>query len=133
MANRVDVAAAIEHQKLSSFVVGLVVISWIITFFDGYDMFIIGFAAPYFSKEFDLTRVMIGNVFTAGTLGLLVGGFLFGYLGDLIGRRPSIIASTLLFGLFTLLTALVTSTHGCWRSAFALGSPPAACCRSPGR
>jgi AAHS family 4-hydroxybenzoate transporter-like MFS transporter len=108
-SNRVDVAAAIEHQKLSGFVVGLVVISWIITFFDGYDMFIIGFAAPYFSKEFDLTRVMIGNVFTAGTFGLLVGGFLFGYLGDLVGRRPAIIWSTLLFGLFTLLTALITS------------------------
>jgi AAHS family 4-hydroxybenzoate transporter-like MFS transporter len=109
MANRVDVAGAIEHQKLSAFLVGLVVISWIITFFDGYDMFIIGFVAPYFSKEFDLTRVMIGYVFTAGTAGLLVGGFLFGYLGDKIGRRPSIIWSTLLFGLLTLLTALVKS------------------------
>jgi AAHS family 4-hydroxybenzoate transporter-like MFS transporter len=52
---------------------------------------------------------MIGWVFTAGTLGLLIGGFLFGYLGDRIGRRPSIIWSTLLFGLFTLLTALVKS------------------------
>ncbi len=109
MSTRVDVSAAIERQKLSGFLVGLVMISWIITFFDGYDMFVIGYAAPYFAKEFDLTRVMIGNVFTAGTVGLLIGGFLFGFLGDTIGRRPSIIWSTLLFGLFTLLTALVKS------------------------
>jgi AAHS family 4-hydroxybenzoate transporter-like MFS transporter len=105
--NRVDVSAAIERQKLSGFLVALVVTSWIITFFDGYDMNVIGFAAPYFAKEFDLTRVMIGNVFTAGTFGLMAGGFLFGFLGDRIGRRPAIIASTLSFGLFTLLIALV--------------------------
>ena len=108
-SSQVDVSAAIERQSLSSFLVGLVVISWIITFFDGYDMNVIGYAAPYFAKEFDLTRVMIGNVFSAGTFGLMVGGFLFGYLGDRIGRRPAIIASTLLFGLITLLIALVKS------------------------
>src|SRR4029077_248890 len=106
-ATRVDVAAVIERQKLSGFLVALVVTSWIITFFDGYDMNVIGFAAPYFAKEFDLSRVMIGNVFSAGTFGLLAGGFLLGYLGDRIGRRPAIIASTLSFGLFTLLIALV--------------------------
>ncbi len=108
-SNRVDVSAIIERQKLSGFLVALVVTSWIITFFDGYDMNVIGFAAPYFAKEFDLTRMMIGNVFSAGTFGLLVGGFLFGYLGDKVGRRPAIIASTLSFGLFTLLIALVKS------------------------
>ena len=108
-SNRVDVSAVIERQKLSGFLVALVVTSWIITFFDGYDMNVIGFAAPYFAKEFDLSRVMIGNVFSAGTFGLLVGGFLFGYLGDKVGRRPAIIASTLSFGLFTLLISLVKS------------------------
>lgn len=108
-STRVDVAAVIERQKLSGFLVALVVTSWIITFFDGYDMNVIGFAAPYFAKEFDLSRVMIGNVFSAGTFGLLAGGFLFGYLGDKIGRRPAIIVSTLSFGLFTLLIALVKS------------------------
>jgi AAHS family 4-hydroxybenzoate transporter-like MFS transporter len=107
MSTRVDVSAAIERQTLSGFLVALVVTSWMITFFDGYDMNVIGFAAPYFAKEFNLTRVMIGNVFSTGTLGLMVGGFLFGYLGDRIGRRPAIIWSTLSFGLFTLLIALV--------------------------
>jgi len=45
-SNTVDVSAVIEQQRLSSFLVGLVVISWIITFFDGYDMNVVGFAAP---------------------------------------------------------------------------------------
>lgn len=64
--NRVDVSAAIERQKLSGFLVALVVTSWTIRFFDGYDMNVIGFAAPYFAKEFDLSRVMIGNLDAAG-------------------------------------------------------------------
>ncbi len=105
----VDVSAFIERQKLKGFLVGLVVISWIVTFFDGYDLNVIGFAAPYFAKDFGLTKVMIGNVFSIGLFGLLVGGFLFGHLGDRIGRRPSIILTTLLFGLFTLLIAFAHS------------------------
>lgn len=117
----VDVSAIIERQRLSPFLVGLVVISWIITFFDGYDMNVIGFAAPYFAKELDLTRVMLGNVFSIGTFGLLVGGFLFGWLGDAIGRRPSIILTTLLFGLFTLLMALATTYASLLALRFCVG------------
>jgi MFS transporter, AAHS family, 4-hydroxybenzoate transporter len=40
-----DVSQAIERQKLGRFLVGLVVISWIITFFDGFDSQAIAFAA----------------------------------------------------------------------------------------
>ena len=35
--NTIDVSEVIERQKLSGFLIGLVAVSWIITFFDGYD------------------------------------------------------------------------------------------------
>ncbi|MDU6376939.1 MAG: MFS transporter, partial [Bradyrhizobium sp.] len=44
-------------------------------------------------------------VFSAGVFGILVGGLIFGYLGDRIGRRLSIVAATVTFGGFSLLTA----------------------------
>jgi MFS transporter, AAHS family, 4-hydroxybenzoate transporter len=101
-ATTIDVSAAIERQRLGGFLIGLVVISWIITFFDGFDSQAIAFAAPYLSAEYNLDRVMMGNVFSIGLVGTLIGGFAFGYLGDRVGRRPAIILATAAFGLLTL-------------------------------
>jgi MFS transporter, AAHS family, 4-hydroxybenzoate transporter len=98
----IDVSATIERQRLGGFLVGLVVISWIITFFDGFDSQAIAFAAPYLSAQYHLDRVMMGNVFSIGLVGTLIGGFAFGYLGDRVGRRPAIILATAAFGLLTL-------------------------------
>jgi len=98
----IDVSQVIEQQKLGGFLVGLVVISWIITFFDGFDSQAIAFAAPYLSTQYHLDRIMMGNIFSMGLVGALIGGFGFGYLGDRIGRRPAIILATAAFGLLTL-------------------------------
>jgi len=97
-----DVSQAIERQKLGRFLAGLVAISWIITFFDGFDSQAIAFAAPYLSAEYHLDTVMMGNIFSTGLVGTLIGGFAFGYLGDRIGRRPAIILATGAFALLTL-------------------------------
>ncbi|MGA2815742.1 MAG: MFS transporter [Xanthobacteraceae bacterium] len=98
----IDVSQVVEQQKLGGFLVGLVVISWIITFFDGFDSQAIAFAAPYLSNQYHLDRIMMGNIFSMGLVGALIGGFGFGYLGDRIGRRPAIILATAAFGLLTL-------------------------------
>ncbi len=62
----------------------------------------IAFAAPYLSHDYHLDRIMMGNIFSMGLVGTLIGGFGFGYLGDHLGRRPSIIVATGAFGLLTL-------------------------------
>jgi AAHS family 4-hydroxybenzoate transporter-like MFS transporter len=98
----IDVSAIIERQKLSRFLVGLVLISWIITFFDGFDSNLISFASPYFAKEYDLTKIQTGNIFSMGLLGTMIGGFLFGYVGDRIGRRPAVLFATAAFGILTM-------------------------------
>jgi AAHS family 4-hydroxybenzoate transporter-like MFS transporter len=98
----IDVSQVVEQQKLGGFLVGLVVISWIITFFDGFDSQAIAFAAAYLSTQYHLDRIMMGNIFSMGLVGALIGGFGFGYLGDRIGRRPAIILATAAFGLLTL-------------------------------
>ena len=105
----VDVSSIIERQKLNGFLVALVVGSWVITFFDGFDMNVISFAAPYIAPEFHLDKVMMGKVFSIGLAGTMVGGFLFGYLGDRIGRRPSIIAATAAFSVLTMAIAFSRS------------------------
>lgn len=84
------------------FLVGLAVVSWLITFFDGLDANLVTFAAPYFRSEYGLTTVQTGNIFGMHQLGTLIGGFLLGYLGDRVGRRPTIILATAAFGALTM-------------------------------
>jgi AAHS family 4-hydroxybenzoate transporter-like MFS transporter len=101
----IDASAVIERQRPGRFVLRLVVLSILITFFDGFDMNVIAYAAPYMKDEFALDQVRMGYIFTAGTLGIMIGGFLFGYLGDRFGRRWTIIAAAGSFGLLSLLLA----------------------------
>ena len=107
----IDVSEIIERQKLSGFLIGLAVISWIITFFDGLDANLVTFAAPYFRSEYGLTTIQTGNIFGMHQLGTLIGGFLLGYLGDRIGRRPTVILATAAFGALTM-CFYFTSSYG---------------------
>ena len=106
----VDVCQIIESQKLNSFVIRLVVISWLVTFFDGFDLNVIAFAAPYIRSAYSLDQAALGAVFASGSAGALLGGLLFGFIGDRIGRRRAIVVAVGLFGLFTLLLAAAEHT-----------------------
>ena len=112
----IDVSEIIERQSFSGFLLSLVVVSWIITFFDGFDTNLISFAAPYFASGYHLSRVQLGNIFAMGLLGTLIGGFILGYVGDRIGRRPAVILATAGFG---ILTVCFTFASGYW-SLFSL-------------
>jgi MFS transporter, AAHS family, 4-hydroxybenzoate transporter len=106
----VDVCGIIESQRLNSFVIRLVVISWLVTFFDGFDLNVIAFAAPYLQSQYSLDHAALGAVFASGSAGALLGGLLFGFIGDRVGRRRAIVVSVGLFGLFTLLLAAADRT-----------------------
>ena len=109
--NVIDVSTVIEKQKLSRFLFRLVLVSWIVTFFDGFDTNVIAFAAPYIAPRFHLNKMMMGNVFGITFFGAIFGAFLFGYLGDKLGRRRAIILATASFGVLTLGLALTTGYH----------------------
>src|SRR5690242_17629127 len=98
----IDVSEIIERQRLSGFLIGLAAVSWIITFFDGLDANLVSFAAPYFRSQYHLSTIQTGNIFGMHQLGTLIGGFVFAYIADKAGRRPTIILATTGFGLLTL-------------------------------
>jgi AAHS family 4-hydroxybenzoate transporter-like MFS transporter len=111
MPNTVDVSALINGRPLGAFNYRLIALSWLITVFDGFDMMMIGFTAPYMRDELALSKAMIGYVVSAGLVGMMIGGFLLSYLGDRIGRRPTIIAAALGFAIMTAAVALAGSYH----------------------
>src|ERR1700733_10216584 len=108
----IDLSAVIERRGRNAFLVRLVIVSWIITFFDGFDQNVISFAAPTLAPLYHLSRPMMGNVFSVGLVGTMLGGFLFGWIGDRFGRRLAVIVATLLFAVMTLGFALVGSYGG---------------------
>jgi len=102
----VDVAELIENRRLGPFNYKLIIISWLITVFDGFDQMMISFTAPYMRDEFHLSTPEIGWMVSAGLIGMMVGGFIFSWIADRIGRRPTIVMAAYLFGVLTLATAL---------------------------
>ncbi len=83
----------------------------LVTMFEGFDIQIMGVLAPWVRTDLGIQSVALGSVFSAATTGLLVGAVLAGYLADRIGRKPVLVASIGIFGLFTLATALVANTE----------------------
>lgn len=102
----IDIADIIERQKLTGFILRLVAVSVLVTLFDGYDMQGIAYVAPYLQPAFHLDKLMLGNIFSAGIAGNLVGALAIGWLADHFGRRPAIVWSTIGFGILTCAQAL---------------------------
>jgi MFS transporter, AAHS family, 4-hydroxybenzoate transporter len=105
----VDVSAIINGRRLNGFNYGLIVLSWLITVFDGFDMMMVGFTAPFMRDEFGLSKMMLGRVFSAGLVGMMLGGFCFSFIADRIGRRPTVVIAAFSFGLLTTATAFAGS------------------------
>lgn len=104
-----NIAALIEEQKTGRFAVGLLFWCFLIMLMDGYDQTAVSFAAPAIIKEWHVARGGFGPVFGAGLFGTLIGSFIFGYLGDRLGRKKAIIIGSLFFGVLTLVSVWATS------------------------
>lgn len=95
----------IENQEFGRFQANLMF--WICAFMlaDGYDMQVLGYAAPAIIKAWHSDKAVFGGVFGAGLGGFMLGATLLGNLGDRLGRKRMILAGSLLFGVFTLACA----------------------------
>jgi AAHS family 4-hydroxybenzoate transporter-like MFS transporter len=105
---KIDIARVLDDQKLGGFLVTVIVLTIIILGFDGFDASAIGYAAPNIARSWNIAPSSFGPVFAVGPIGLVIGAIGFGFVGDLIGRKPAIILSTLTFALPDLLTAFAT-------------------------
>jgi AAHS family 4-hydroxybenzoate transporter-like MFS transporter len=101
-----DVAALLDGRGLTAFHYRILLISCCITLFDGMDFAVMAYTAPYIRDEFGLSSSLLARVFSAAVLGQVLGGFLVTHIADRIGRRPTMIVASLVFGLLTLVTAL---------------------------
>jgi AAHS family 4-hydroxybenzoate transporter-like MFS transporter len=104
-AEAARVGQLIEEQKFGRFQAGLIFWICAFMFIEGYDMQVIGYAAPAIIEAWHSGKAEFGVVFGAGLGGFMLGALLLGNLGDELGRKRMIIAGALLFGVFTLACA----------------------------
>lgn len=82
---------------------------FMVALMEGLDLQAAGIAAVGMAQAFALDKMQMGWIFSAGILGLLPGALVGGMLADRHGRKRILLGSVLLFGLFSLATALAWS------------------------
>jgi AAHS family 3-hydroxyphenylpropionic acid transporter len=82
---------------------------FMVALMEGLDLQAAGIAAVGMAQAFALDKMQMGWIFSAGILGLLPGALVGGMLADRYGRKRILLGSVLLFGLFSLATALAWS------------------------
>lgn len=103
---RLDVARFLQELKFTPFHRRILILSCLVTFFDGLDFSLIAYTLPYIRDEMALNEAMMGNVSAAAFIGQMIGSLVGSYIADVIGRRPVILLCTVLSALLTSITGL---------------------------
>jgi AAHS family 4-hydroxybenzoate transporter-like MFS transporter len=98
----------VDGQRFGRFGLELLALSFLAMFADGYDLAVMGFAAPALARAWHLPAAGLAPVLTASLVGILFGAPLLGGFGDRRGRRVAILVSLLLVGCATLATVAAT-------------------------
>lgn len=91
--------------------VGLVTVAlcFAINMADGVDVTILSFIAPRIQQDWNIGADVMGTLFSAGLLGMAIGGMFIAPLADRLGRRKVILAALALMSVGMLLSGLVTT------------------------
>src|SRR5437879_2098028 len=76
---------------------------------DGYDLSAIGLAVPSLTKAWSLPPSAFAQAFALSSVGIMVGAMLAGPVADRFGRKPTLLVSVAIFGLFSLFSAWADS------------------------
>ena len=101
----VNLVEIMDKAKLRSFQIGVIIICFALIMVDGFDTQSIAFVAPALRHTWEISPNTFGLLFSAGLLGSMIGAMSLGPVGDRLGRKPLILASTLLFGIMSILSA----------------------------
>ena len=104
-----DIRALIDGRPLSAFQIRVLVLIGCLVLLDGFDVQVIGFVAPALARDWHLAPAVLGPIFGAGLLGMLIGSAGLGMLADRIGRRPVLLGGTFFVALCVVATAATRS------------------------
>jgi AAHS family 4-hydroxybenzoate transporter-like MFS transporter len=98
----IDIGAVVEQQKIGWFAVNLVGWTFAAMFFTGFNFAGIAFVVPSLAREWHIAPGAFGSAFGIGIVGMMLGSLFFGYAGDRIGRKRTLVLGGWIFGIVTL-------------------------------
>ncbi|HTH98303.1 MAG TPA: MFS transporter [Stellaceae bacterium] len=101
----IHVEDILDHPNARPFQIRLMLLLALFMFFEGYDMQVLSFAAPVIIKEWHSNKAAFGGVFGGAMAGFMFGAMVVGNFGDYVGRARMIIGGSIVFGVFTILSA----------------------------
>ncbi|MEV6902620.1 MFS transporter [Amycolatopsis sp. NPDC051372] len=87
----------------------ILVFAFLGSLFDGAEINLVGYPLTYLSGSLHVSTVALVSVATFQGFASIAGGFLFGWLGDTLGRRRTYAISVLAFGVAAVLGGLAPS------------------------
>ncbi len=108
---RIDTKDLIDRNPFGAYQVWVFLLCFLAATVDGYDVQIIGVAVPGIRESLHLQPAMIGVILTAGQIGVMLGAFCLGPVADRVGRKRMLIATALIFGIFSFLTAFADTVQ----------------------
>jgi MFS transporter, AAHS family, 4-hydroxybenzoate transporter len=101
--------AALEGQRIGPLQLRVAILCGFAQMFDGYDINSIGMAAPSLSHAWNVAPAAFATAFVMSNVGVMVGALASGPTGDRLGRKPVILVSLVLLGVFSFATAYATT------------------------
>jgi AAHS family 4-hydroxybenzoate transporter-like MFS transporter len=104
-----NISEAIDGRPLGGFQKLVIGLCALIAFVEGFDAQSSGYVAPMLARAWSLSHETMGLFFSLGLFGLMLGAMLIAPLADKFGRRPTLIACLVAFGLSSIGMALSSS------------------------
>lgn len=105
--NIIDVGQTLDEGAWSALQKRTACLAALAVLLDGFDNQLIGFAIPTLIKEWHVTRGDFAPVVASGVIGMAVGSFFAGQIGDRFGRRSAVLGCLALLGIATCLIGFV--------------------------
>jgi AAHS family 4-hydroxybenzoate transporter-like MFS transporter len=98
----------VDDRPVSPFQYGVATLCGLVMFIDGFDTQAISYAAPRIAREWGVPQQLLGPIFSAALVGLMVGYLALAPLSDRFGHKRLLVVATAAFAVCTL--AAVWST-----------------------
>lgn len=110
-----------EKPKGSTLTNKVIFLLALVMLVDSYDQTSLAFAAPILIREWGIQKIAMGSVFSVQLLGLMIGGVVFGYIGDKLGRKLPIVIGLFGFGVLSLVSMQITNLNQLLMIRFFIG------------